>query len=67
MSKSNLEDVEVFVHAMTERAVLVSTDEDEDNAVWLPKSQIEVDEDAIAGKTTTITAPEWLLQDRGLI
>lgn len=31
---------------------------------WLPLSQIEIEEN---GKTVTVTMPEWLARDKGLI
>lgn len=66
MSKSNLEDIDVWVHVVTEKAVLVSDTGEEDDAIWLPKSQVQL-EDEVVGAQTRLTAPEWLLQDRGLI
>lgn len=65
MSKSGLIDLEVQVHAITERAIRVSDDGEDKNAVWLPLSQIEVENPA--KKITTITVPEWLAEQRGLI
>lgn len=63
--KSDLSDVDVYVHHRTPAAVLVSDDGERDNAVWLPLSQIEID-DTPHGEAT-VTAPEWLLRDKGLI
>lgn len=55
----------VFLH-MTDRAVLVAEDED-DEGVWLPLSQVEMDpEDPERGEVVEITGPQWLLEDRGL-
>jgi hypothetical protein len=48
-------------------AILVSDDGDEDNAVWLPRSQIEYDRNAAVGDEITMTMPEWLAEDKGLI
>lgn len=62
--KSDLVDVEVFKHAETGKAILVSDTGDKKDAVWLPKSQVEIEDD---GKTVTVTLPEWLAQDKGLI
>lgn len=33
--------------------------------VWLPRSQIEVDK--LEGRSVTISLPEWLAMDKGLI
>lgn len=35
--------------------------------VWLPKSQINWEEPADAGDTTTFIIPEWLAEDKELI
>jgi hypothetical protein len=66
--KSDLEDVGVDLVHETEKAWLVTDGtivDGELNRVWVPKSQAELD------KTTrplfTLTAPEWLLKDKGLI
>jgi hypothetical protein len=56
-------DVVVTVKAETEKAILVTVnDEDE---VWLPKSQIEYEKNRDG--TTTVSAPTWLLRDKELI
>lgn len=65
--KSDLEDITVVLHHTTERAVLVSENGDRDDAVWLPLSQIEVRPVSNASGCVEITAPEWLLKDKGLI
>lgn len=65
MSKSDLVDLTVTRHAETEKAILVSDDGEQDGAVWLPKSQIEINVDS--GTTLQITMPEWLAIDKGLV
>ena len=65
--KSNVIDVQVMLHHRTDKAALVSDDGDRDNAVWLPFSQIELDDDAMPGQTVEIVVPEWLAADKGLI
>lgn len=65
MSRSDLIDITVQLHHETDKAVLVSDDGEKDNAVWLPRSMIEID-----GKKDNIleiTLPEWLAMDKGLI
>jgi len=62
--KSTIIDIAVIVHHRTERAVLVSDDGDRESAVWLPLSQVEIDDD---GSNHIITLPEWLAQEKGLI
>ena len=63
--KSDLIDLGVELHHRTDRAVLVSDDGDRDKAVWLPLSQIEIEQ--MEGATYTVTLPEWLAKDKGLI
>lgn len=57
---STLVDLEMVIHVKTERAVLASDTGDKEDAVWLPLSQIEIDGE-------TITMPEWLAEEKGLI
>lgn len=69
--RSDLVDLEVMMHAETSKAVLVSDNGDKEKAVWLPKSQIEVSfhpsmKDRGKG-LATVTCPEWLARDKGLI
>lgn len=61
-----LADVTVQLHHETAKAILVSTDGDRDNAVWLPLSQLEIAE-RHAGGRLDITLPTWLATDKGLI
>jgi hypothetical protein len=64
------EDTEVSVEFLreTDKAILVTDTGDPSDAVWLPKSQIEVqEEDPERGDTITVTLPEWLAEDKGLI
>lgn len=63
--KSDLHDIEVVIHHATEKAWLVSTDGKRDKAVWFPKSQGEVE--YRGGDHMTLTAPERILIDKGLV
>lgn len=63
--RSNLIDLDVQVLRETDKAAMVTLDVP-DNGVWLPKSQIELNETGIAG-IVTVTLPEWLALDKGLI
>jgi hypothetical protein len=65
MPRSELFDVSVRIHGKTDKAILVSDDGNEDRAKWLPLSQIEINSER--GGTAEITAPTWLLKDKGLI
>ena len=48
-----------------DKAVLFHTG-DKEKAAWLPLSQIEIEETGFAG-IFTLTLPEWLALDKGLI
>ncbi len=61
MSKSDLIDLAVVIIRETDKAYGVTEDEDGE-IIWLPKSQVEWDEDS-----TTMAMPEWLAKDKGLI
>jgi hypothetical protein len=65
--KARLVDLELMVHHVTDRAVLVSTDGDEAGAVWLPKSRIELEEEPVAGQAQIVTMPEVLAIGRELV
>lgn len=66
--KSDLIDVTVCKHAETEKALLVSDDGIQSNAVWIPKSQCEIESKKEGGASAWIlTLPEWLANDKGLI
>lgn len=63
--KSDIIDIDGAIEARTEKAVLFHTG-DKEQAAWLPLSQIEVDETGVPG-IVTVTLPEWLATDKGLI
>lgn len=65
MMKSNIIDIDVQVLHQTEKSVLVTLDVP-DNGVWLPLSQVELSETGIGG-IMTVTLPEWLALDKGMI
>lgn len=60
--------VELVLHAHieTEHAWFVSETGDKDDAVWLPKSQID-DDDMELGRACDVLVPVWLAKDKGLI
>ena len=64
--KSDLIDVACCQHAETDRAILVSETADKKDARWLPKSQIEIENDG-HNNFITVIMPEWLARDKGLI
>ncbi len=65
MSRSDLVDLTLQLHADTSRAILVSDDGDSESGVWLPKSQIEFE--TKAGGIVEVTMPEWLAIERRLV
>jgi len=76
---SNTIDLEMVLHYQTPDAVWVSDTGEESRAVWLPKSQIQMNRDGRevpavkkSGQHTvlpvvTITIGEWLAKKEGLI
>ena len=65
MSKSDLVDLTMKMHAETDRAIRVSDDGEDRNAVWLPKSQIEIGE--LKAGYVEVTLPEWLAIAKALV
>lgn len=63
--RSNVIDIDGAIEARSAKAVLFHTGNKEE-AAWLPLSQIEVEETGIGG-IVTVTLPEWLAQEKGLI
>jgi hypothetical protein len=57
--------VDVKIKYVSDKAVLVITDKDEE--IWLPKSQIICEEDFEADKDVKITLPEWLAIEKDLV
>ena len=64
--KSNIIDIDVEVTARTEKAVLVHTGIKE-QAVWLPLSQVVIESNGAFDGIETVTLPEWLALEKGLI
>lgn len=59
MAKKTLVDITAKVKAETEKAWLIVTDDLKE--AWLPKSQVENNQDG------TFTLPEWLAIDKELV
>ena len=60
-----LVDLDLHLHAETDKAILVSENGDDKAAVWLPKSQVEYEDDKRGG--AQVTLPEWLAKENSLI
>jgi len=59
--KSDLIDLSLMVHHVTEKAVLLSDTGEVSKAKWCPLSQVENNGDG------TWTMPEWLAKEKGFI
>lgn len=64
--RSDLHGIEVIYQTKTQLAVCVRETEDEED-VWLPRSQVEIEGQHVRGHVVKLTAPEWLLTEKGLI
>lgn len=64
--KSDLVEVTVLMVTETQKAVLVSDTGESKDAVWVPKSQIEIEETDREG-AVVITLPEWLAIEKGFV
>ena len=62
--KSDLCDIDVWIVAESAAAFKVHTG-DATKAVWVPKSQVEIDERG-PDRFATITLPEWLAIEKGI-
>ncbi len=66
MSASGWVHIDVAFKRETDKAFLVVVDDDEE--VWLPKSQISHPDDYSEGDTDcTISITEWLAEEKGLV
>lgn len=63
--RSDLTELDLQLHQETDKAILVSDDGNRENAVWLPRSQIEIERGPRGG--ISVTLPEWLAIDKELV
>jgi hypothetical protein len=62
-----LTDMTVFHHGHLSTPLAVCVSEDEDSKkVWLPKSQIEIEDASVEHGPINITLPQWLAEEKGL-
>jgi len=66
MARNDMIDVEDLTFVRSTDAAILVRDPDE-SEIWLPQSQIEWPEDVDRGDILTVTMPEWLAIDKGLI
>lgn len=64
--KSDLVDLDMEIHAETEKAFKLSDDGERSSAKWVAKSQIEVERKA-GTRTAKVTMPEWLAVENGWV
>lgn len=68
MAKDDVCELRLYVHHETGSAWLVSEDDDEDAAVWLPRSQCSRGEQLDrAGRQYEFSVPEWLALQKELL
>lgn len=65
--RSDLVDLEVFVRRETDKAWGIDDPDKASNIIWLPKSQCEIEQEPAPSKKGTLTCPEWLAMEKGLI
>lgn len=59
--------LELMIHMDTEEAIYVSADEKRSNAVWLPKSACDFEDEIVYGRAQIILVAAWAAKKRGLI
>ena len=64
--KSDLVDIEVTVRRETDKAWGIASPHKAGEIIWLPKSQCEIDGDNDPSRRAVLTAPRWLIEDKGL-
>ncbi len=65
--RSDLHDIEVYLRRETEKAFGVANPHKAGDIIWLPKRQCEIEHRDAPNKPDILTAPEWLLKEKGLI
>lgn len=67
MASKDPTEIAVFVKKLTAAAVLVTDGTPKDSGTWVPRQFVEESDALEEGEHTTITVPEWLAKDKGLI
>jgi hypothetical protein len=65
MARSDIVDVQVVFLGETDNAFRV--EDDEEHILWLPKSHVETTDDLVSGSVITVSMPEWLAEEKGLV
>lgn len=66
MARNDMIEVEDLTFVRETSAAILVQDPD-GSEIWLPQSQIDWPEDAERGDVITVSMPEWLAEDKGLI
>jgi len=67
MARSTIVDIDFYIHARTEKAVLVSEGKSDKDAVWLPLSMIEVEPHENLRNVFVVSMEEQFAIDKGLV
>lgn len=65
--RSDLVDLDVVVLRETDKAWGIDNPNKVRDIIWLPKSQCQIGAEPAPSKDATLTCPEWLAKERGLI
>lgn len=65
--RSDLHDVPVKVRWHTDAAWCIANPEPGKPDIWIPKSQCEIERGEAPNEADILTAPEWLLIEKGLV
>lgn len=65
--RSNLKDIPVYYRRETEKAWAIANPDGSANLIWLPKSQCQLERGEGPNEADILTAPEWILIEKGLI
>jgi hypothetical protein len=66
-ARSNLHDIPVQFKRETEKAWGIADPSNDEKIIWLPKSQCELERGEGPNEADILTAPEWLLIEKGLV
>jgi len=69
MGRTDLDTYSFVFYAETDKAIGVREEGDSEDSdmIWLPKSQIEYDDNCSEGDLIDVDIPEWLAEDKDLI
>jgi len=65
--KSDLVELKLVIQHETNMAVKAYSLDDPETKVWLPKSRIEIEGAVVLNRESTVTLPEWLAIEKGLV